>query len=90
MSITRRGRTECYDNISQANATGRERTILAQTPSTELLGGGSGSSTTTVGADTKHYSNVIAANLLATSNPADNIAIATVTLLGENVGTTTL
>ncbi len=90
MSITRRGRTECYDNVSIGEAAGRERTILAQTPSTELIGGGTGSSTSTVGASSKGHSNPISGQILATSNPADNIANATVTLLGENVGTTTL
>lgn len=86
MSFSLRARTVAYDNISVANATGRERTILAQTPSTELLGGGQGSSTTTVGADVKGYSNVSVGQILATSNPADNIAIATVTLTGERLG----
>ena len=41
MSHIMRSARVAYDNISVGNATGRERTIFGQTPSTEFHNGGS-------------------------------------------------
>lgn len=85
-----RGRKVCYDNISVGNATGRERTILGQTPSTEAIGGGTGGSTDPAGgtsaASALNYSNHAQASANNTSDPLDNIVAGTVTLAGERLG----
>lgn len=81
-----------YDNIAVAQATGRERTILGQTPSTEAIGGGTGGSTDPVGATSatfgKDYSNITVASVNNTSDPRDNIAIGVVTVAIEDVVST--
>ncbi len=89
-----RGRKVAYDNISVANATGRERTILGQTPSTEAHGGGTGGSTdpagATSGASAKDFSNIVVASANNTTDPYDNMrdsaGSAVVTLAGERLG----
>lgn len=89
MSFTLRGRTVAYDNIAVGSAAGRERTT-GQTPSTELIGGGTGSSTdpggATSGVSAKDYSNVAVGSANNTSDPRDNIVAGTVTLAGERLG----
>lgn len=91
MSFLLRGRTVGYDNISVGNATGRERTILASTPSTECMLGGTGSSTdpggATSGVSAKNVTNINrTTDGFNTSDPLNNIAVATVCLRGERLG----
>lgn len=91
MSFVLRGRTAAYDNIAVGSATGRERTILGQTPSTEGMNGGTGSSTDaagdTSGVDAKGYTNLNrTTDGFNTSDPFSNIAVGEVTLPGERLG----
>ena len=90
MAITIRGKTCSYDNVSVGNATGRERTILAQTPSTEGMIGGTGSSTDPIGAtsgvDGKGGSNLAVGSVNNTSDPLSNISAGVVCLRGERLG----
>lgn len=90
MAFNLRGRKVAYDNIAVAQATGRERTILGQTPSTEAIGGGTGGSTDPAGAtsatNAKDYSNKAVASANNTSDPFDNIQVGVVTLGGERLG----
>lgn len=91
MAYQLRGRKVAYDNISVANATGRERTILGATPSTEGGNGGTGGSTDPAGATSsttaKDYTNINrTTDGFNTSDPLNNIQIAVVTLAGERLG----
>jgi hypothetical protein len=90
MAFNIRGRRAAYDNIAVGQATGRER-CTGQTPSTELIGGGTGSSTdpggATSGVGAKDYSNINrTTDGFNTSDPLDNIVAGTVTLRGERLG----
>ncbi len=90
MSFTIRGRVCAYDNISVGNATGRERTILGQTPSTEGMNGGTGGSTdpagATSGTSAKDYTNINkTTDGFNTSDPLNNIVVGSAALKGENV-----
>ena len=91
MSFNMAGRKVAYDNISVGNATGRERTILGQTPSTPGANGGTGSSTdpcgATSGVGAKGYTNINrTTDGFNTSDPLNNIQVGVVTLAGERLG----
>ena len=91
MAFQQRGRRVAYDNIAAGSATGRERTILAQTPSSEGPNGGTGSSTdpagATSGVDAKGYTNLNrTTDGFNTTDPLNNIQAGVVTLSGERLG----
>ena len=75
-----RGRRVTFDNIAVGSVTGRERTILGQTPSTECMLGGTGSSTDpggqTSGVDAKGVSNINrTTDGFNTSDPLNNMTV---------------
>lgn len=91
MSFTQRGKTVAYDNVAVGSATGRERTILAATPSTEGMNGGTGGSTDPAGATSSttalNYTNINrTTDGFNTSDPLNNIQIGVVCLKGERLG----
>lgn len=80
MAFLLRGRRVAFDNIAVGSATGRERTILGQAPSTECMLGGTGSSTdpggATSSAGAKNVSNINrTTDGFNTSDPLNNIQV---------------
>jgi hypothetical protein len=79
---TELGRRVAYDNIAAGSAiNNKERTIAGSAPPVKIVGGGEG----TAGANAIGHSNLIVANDYPTANTPDNLAVAVVTLAGENV-----
>lgn len=91
MAFNLRGRRVGYDNVASGSATGRERTILGSTPSTEPVLGGSGSSTdpggSTSSAGARGVSRLsLTTEVMPTSDVADNYVVGSRTLRGERPG----
>lgn len=79
---TELGRRVGYDNVAIGSpADAKERTISGSLPPVKIVGGGEG----TAGANAKGHSNIAVASNYPTANIPDDIAIATVTLVGENI-----
>lgn len=76
------GRTICYDNVAVGSVVGsKERTIAGSLPPAKLIGGGEGSA----GANAVGLSNAAVASAWPTANIADDIAVAAITPVLENV-----
>ena len=96
MAFSLRGRTAAYDNIAVGSVTGRERTILNQAPTTELIGGGTGGTSDAPGVGSLGYSNITVANTYHTSPASgaggiqdrllDSTGATAATLAGERLG----
>jgi hypothetical protein len=78
------GRRTAYDNISVGNAvSSKERTIAGALPPAKLSGGGEGPATSSaVGVSNVTVGNAFPA---ATANIADDISVANITPVTENV-----
>ena len=68
MSVTLRGRTVSYDNLSAGNASGTERTVVGDVPPAEKVGG---------------LDNPKSGSAFPTANIADNIVSGTITPVSE-------
>lgn len=79
---TELGRRTCFDNIAVGSAnTGKERTIAGALPPVKIVGGGEG----TAGADAKGHSNIAVGTDYPTANIPDDIKVASITPVAENI-----